>query len=100
MFMERLIQHVRPGKWQELEVLDKRYEAIESKYGFPYKKRYQALFGGYTGNVLIIEREWESLAKLETAYMECLNDPEIQKLQEEIGQVLESNQNELYSVLS
>lgn len=100
MFLERLIQHIRPGKWPELEALDKKYEVIESKYGFPCKKRYQALFGGYNGNVLIIEREWESLAKLEATYMACMNDPEMQKLQEEIVQVLESNQSELYSVLS
>jgi hypothetical protein len=99
MFLERLIQHVRPGKWSELEALDKRYDAIESKCGFPAKRRYQALFSGYPGNVLIIEREWESLAKLEAAYMESMNDPEMQKLQDEIVQVLESNQNELYSVL-
>ncbi len=99
MFLERLIQHVRPGKWAELEALDKKYDAIESRYGFPPKKRYQALFGGYTSDTLIIEREWESLTKMEATYMPCLSDPELQKLQAEIMQVIESNQSEIYSVL-
>ena len=99
MFLERMIQHVRPGKWAELEVIDKKYDAIEARYGFPPKKRYQALFGGQTGNVLIVERKWESLAKLEATYMPYLSDPELQKLQAEIMQILKSNQSEIYTAL-
>lgn len=99
MFLERSIQHVRPEKWAELEAIDKKYDVIEARYGFPPKKRYQALFGENTGNTLIIEREWESLTKLEATYMPYLSDPELQKLQGEIMQILESNQSEIYSVL-
>lgn len=99
MFLERLTQHVRPGKWAELEAIDKKYNDIEAKYGFPPKKRYQALFGGQNGDTLIIEREWESLAKMEATYMPYLNDPELQKIQVEITQILDSSQSELYWVL-
>jgi hypothetical protein len=99
MFLERMIQHVRPGKWAELEAIDKRYDAVETRFGFPKKRRYQAMFGGQDGNTLIIEREWESLAKMEATYMPYLNDPELQKLNAEISQIVDSSQNELFWVL-
>jgi hypothetical protein len=99
MFLERMIQHVRPGKWAELETIDKEYNAIEARYGFPPKKRYQALFGGSNSDTLIIEREWESLTKMEATYMPYLNDPETQKLQAKSIQILDSIQTEMYWVL-
>jgi len=99
MVLEKLTQHVRPDKWAELEAIDKRYNVVEARFGFPTKRRYQAMFGGQDGNTLIIEREWESLAKLEATYMPYLNDPETQKLNAESALILKSSQNELFWVL-
>ena len=48
VIVERLIQQVRPDKWAELEALDKKYGAVESRCGFPAKRRYRCFVGGTT----------------------------------------------------
>jgi hypothetical protein len=99
MFLERQIQHIRPGKWAELEALDPKFNVIESRLGFPAKRRYRCYIGGQTNNTLIIEREWESLAAMETAYMKIFMDPDWQALNAPFESISESNQVELYLVL-
>jgi hypothetical protein len=96
MFLERLVQKVHPGKWVELEALDKKYDVIEGKYGFPPKKRYQATIGGGDSNTLIIQRDWPSLAAMETAYMACMADPAWQALAAESTDILENTVREVY----
>ena len=54
--VERLIEQVRPDKWAELETLDKKYGTVESRCGFPAKRRYRCFVGGDNTNTLIIER--------------------------------------------
>jgi hypothetical protein len=39
--VERHVQQIRPGKWAELEAIDKKYNTVESRLGFPAKRRYQ-----------------------------------------------------------
>ena len=97
--VERQIQHVRPDKWADLEALDKKFDAVESRYGFPAKKRYQAIFGGHTYGTLIIERQWPSMAAMEAVYDKVFADPEWQALNAEGNGVIESMQVELYSPL-
>lgn len=96
MLLERLIQQVVPGKWEKLAVIDKKYDQLESRFGFPPKKRWQALFGANDNNSLIIEREWESLTKLEAAYMALMADPAYQKLGGELQGIITSNRQEIY----
>ncbi len=97
--IERLIQKVYPGKWAEWEAIDKRYDAIEQRLGFPPKKRYQCIIGGQDQNTLIIERQWECLAALETTYEKGLADPEFQALNSEVTSILQSSQMEVYTPL-
>ena len=97
--IERMIQKVRPGKWAELEEIDKRYNAAESRLGFPPKKRYQCLMGGHDTNTLIIERQWDSLAAMEAAYEKAIADPEHQALVEELTSIIKSTQGEVYMPL-
>jgi hypothetical protein len=99
MLLERNIQQIRPGKWAELEELDKKYNAVESRLGFPAKRRYQCYIGGHTNDTLIIEREWESMAAMETAYMKCFADPKWNALNGEAKPIIESTQLEVYMVL-
>lgn len=95
--VERHVQHIYPGKWAELEAINKKYDAVESRLGFPSKKRYQCYFGGHNLiNTLIIERQWESLATMETAWEKALADPECQALDAECASIIESVQVELY----
>jgi hypothetical protein len=62
VIVERMIQKIRPNKWAELEAIDKKYDVVESRLGFPAKKRYQCIVGGHDTNTLIVERQWESFA--------------------------------------
>ena len=95
--LERLIQKIYPGKWDALEELDKKYNAIESKFGFPPKKRYQSIMGEFDQNTLIIERQWESMAVMEATYEKIMADPEYQALGKETIGVVKSSRMEAYT---
>jgi hypothetical protein len=98
--IERMTQKVFPGKWAELEAIDKRYNAVENRLGFPpTKKRYQCMIGGNDSNTLIIERQWESLAVMEATYEKAFADPELQALQQETASIIASNQVEVFTPL-
>jgi len=98
--IERMIQKVYPGKWAELEEIDKKFNAVESRLGFPpNKKRYQCMIGSHDSNTLIIERQWESLATMEATYEKAFADPELQALEKEVTSIIESNQLEVYMPL-
>ena len=97
--VERHIQQIRPGQWAELEAIDKKYNTVESRLGFPAKRRYRCYLGGHNINTLIVERQWESLAAMEAAYEKTFADPEYQALEAETDLVIESNQIELYAPL-
>ena len=100
VIIERQIQKVRAGKWAELEELDKKFTAVESQLGFPAKRRCRSLVGGFTTDMLIIERQWESFAAMEVAYEKILADPEHQALTEALDPILESQQIEFYLPLA
>ena len=97
--IERMVQQVRPDKWAELEEIDKRYNAVENRLGFPPKKRYQCMMGSHDMNTLIVERQWDSLAAMEATYEKAFTDPEHQALQKEITSIIKSVQMELYMPL-
>jgi hypothetical protein len=94
--IERMIQHIYPGKWAELEAIDKKYNAVEARLGFPAKKRYQLLMGTHPAGTLIIERQWPSLAAMEAANERGMADPEYQALQQEGASIIKSVHWELY----
>jgi len=97
--IERMIQQVRPDKWAELEEIDKRYTAVESRLGFPPKKRYQCLMGSHESNTLIVERQWASMAAMEATYEKAFADPEEQALTKELWSIIKSTHLELYMPL-
>lgn len=98
--IERMIQKVYPGKWVELEEINQRYNAVESRLGFPpTKKRYQCMIGGHDSNTLIIERQWDSLAKMEATYEKAFADSEYQALGMETTSIIKGNQIEVYEPL-
>ena len=100
IIIEREIQIVRPDKWTELEEIDKKFNVVESRLGFPIKKRYRSLVGGHTTATLIIERQWESLAAAETAYERAIADPEHRELSVEVHtSIIDSAQVEFYMPL-
>jgi len=100
VIVERLIQQIRPGKWAELEALDQKFNVIESRLGFPPKKRYRCYVGGHNTDTLIVERQWPSLAAMEAAYEKAFADPEEQALSAEGMGIIKSTQYELYAPMS
>jgi len=98
--IERLIQKIHPGKFAELAEIDEKYNVLEADFGFPPKKRLQCVAGGHAFNTLIVERQWESLAKMEAVYEKALANQDYQKLNQESIAVIESTQMELYTPLS
>jgi hypothetical protein len=97
--VERQIQKVRPGKWAALEEIEEKFAAVESRYGFPPKKRYQCVFGGHDTNTLIIERQWDSFAAMEAAYEKMFQDAGHKALITEVVEIIESQQIEVYTPL-
>ena len=95
--LERIVQKI--GDWQILEELDQKHNAIESKYGFPPKRRYRAFAGPHEIDTLIIEREWESMAVMEEAFTRLMADPEYQVLSSSYPGVVVSSQWELYMLV-
>jgi len=93
--IQRLIQIVYNGKWDELETIDKKFNELEDKMGFPPKKRYRFLTGAHDNNTIIIERQWESLAKLEKIMTKSFLDPEYQKLSNSLDTIIERGYQEL-----
>jgi hypothetical protein len=94
--IERQIQKVHPGKWEELEEIDKKINAVEIRVGFPPKKRYRHIIGGHDLNTLIIERQWDSLAAMEAAIEKIIAEPGHQALGEKLNSIIKSIQIELY----
>jgi hypothetical protein len=97
--IDRMIQKIYSDKWAELEVIDKKYNAAEARLGFPPKKRYSLLTGGYATNTLIVERQWPSLAAMEATHEKAMADPEYQALGMEITSIVKSVHWELYMPL-
>ena len=96
----REIQRICPGKENDLEKIDKRFNALESRLGFPpNKKRYRCLVGGHDTSTIIIEHQWDSLAALEAVYEKAFADPEWQALGAQLDSIIESSQVELYTPL-
>ncbi len=92
----RLIQRVANGKWDQLEEIDKKCTELEDKLGYPPKKRFRSLSGAYDNNVVIIEREWQSLSKMEKVMTKGFLDPELTKLYKKLDSIIEWAKTELY----
>jgi hypothetical protein len=99
VILERQVQHVYTDKWAELEQLDKEFNAVEARYGFPPKKRYQMMSGPDEMGTLIIERQWASLAAMEAAYEKLMLDPAYQSVNQKSSLILKDNRLELYTPL-
>ena len=98
--LERHVRKIRPDKWDEVEGIDNKFDAVEGKYGYPPKRYYRSFSGTHDVFTSIMEREWESLAAMEAATEKAFADPQWQTLVSEIGVGMEGPQIELYWVQS
>jgi hypothetical protein len=98
-YIQRQVQHIYPGKWEELEAIDKEYTKIEGKYGFSAKKRYRMMSGPDDMSTLIVENQWESLADMEKAYEKLMADPEWKALEPKADTIVKDNRLEILLIL-
>jgi hypothetical protein len=97
--LERNIKHILPGKQSEREALAKEVHIVESKYDFPPLKRFILFSGAGTLGTEVMERQWPSLAAMETALEKAISDPEWQALNKELTAMSQGDaQVELYWV--
>lgn len=96
--MERLIQKVDRSSWAKKLAIEKRYEIVEARLGFPPSRRYRAYIGMNDTSTRIIERDWSSLGAYLTTIEKALADPEHQALGAEQLGIVTSNQVELYII--
>lgn len=96
--MERLVQKVDRKGWAKKIALEKRYEVVEARLGYPPSRRYRMLAGSTDTNTRVIERDWSSQAAYLSTLEKALADPEWQALGYEQVDIVLSNQVELYII--
>lgn len=70
--LERIVTKVERGRWADLAAIERRFEELESQWGFPPAKRYRAGAGTLDMNTMVLEREWDSYAAREQAYEKAM----------------------------
>lgn len=95
--IELMIQEVYPGKWEALAEIDKKFDVVEKRHGFPATKRMSSISGAYDMNTIVIMREWESMAAMEAAYESIFTDSEHQVLVAETMSIIKNSRIELYT---
>jgi hypothetical protein len=96
--MERWVAKVTTGMEETYLQRHKEWEPIDERLGFPAEKRiYRCLAGPEDSNTFVWEREWESLAAMESAYERGGRDPEAQALSSKPDGAI-SNRIEFYIV--
>ena len=83
--MERWTQQLTSGKaWSIQLENEKKWDAIERELGgFPAKRRYRPHAARDDSTMFVFEREWGSLAEVETAYERLFASPQAKSLMEE-----------------
>ena len=98
MIIERLIQARQPGTQPDMDV-EREWDAVESRAGFPPKKILRSVAGGLDYLSIVIEREWDSMAAMEAAYARVADDPQWQALVSEAHRYIQTFRREIYEPL-
>ncbi len=98
--MERLIQKVDRTSWAKKLAIEKRYEPVEARLGFPPSRRYRSWIGAHDTNTRVIERDWSSLEAYLITVDKAMADPEWQALGAEQARVVLNNRVEIYRIES
>jgi hypothetical protein len=95
----RLTQEIFPEKWDELNVLDKKFDEIENKFGAPPKSRARMMVDNQLTNTLIIEREFEDDKLLRDLDKNCRKDPEYKTLEKQLKTIVKSQKTEIFVLM-
>ncbi len=97
--LERITFKFPPGKWAELERAEAAGDEIEGRWPFPPKRCYRPMFSSSSFDTFIIEREWESLAAMESIQTEAWAHPDMDAAFQEYGRLYGEMVREVYEVL-
>jgi hypothetical protein len=76
--VERRIQRLENGKWEEYLARERRFDAIEQRLGgFPPKRYARVIAGADEFGAVVWARNWDSFASMEAAYERLSADPEM-----------------------
>lgn len=78
--LERHIQTLEPGGWETYQSKEKQWLAIEARLGGFSQKHYYVPMSNWSGTTVIWEREWESMAAMESAYESMMDDDEVDEM--------------------
>jgi hypothetical protein len=96
--LERHVQtlQIGPAAYWERE---RKFLAIEARMGgFPAKRYYALVFGGESGSITVWEREWESLALMDSTYTQMMTEPSMQELMDTNHESGVTERTEIYWV--
>ena len=96
--LERQIQKVAPGAWAKKLAIEKRFDEMEARLGFPHTRRYRGFVGPLDAMTRINEREWSSLAAMEAVMTKAMADPDYRDLLTHREGVILSDVYEIYTV--
>lgn len=99
MVLQRVIHRIHPGKWEEFQALEAKFDAVHARLGIPPRRRYRRIHGKHSFYTEVIEREWPSVADMEAGAMRWAQDPELRALQDSACDLIECTQYELYQIL-
>jgi hypothetical protein len=95
MILERIVEKVKPDKWDDYVAIVRQIDEAFARLGRPPARRYQILVGGDTFIEMHL-REWESLAAMEAPRE---GDPELGLLLEKAMTYIESHEVVLFRAL-
>lgn len=96
--MERLTQKVDRTSWAKKIAIEKRFEVVEARLGYPPSRRYRAFIGSSDTNTRVIERDWSSQGAYLNTLEKALVDPEWQALGAEQAGIVLGTQVELFMI--
>jgi hypothetical protein len=94
--LERIVTKVERGRWADLASVERRFEELESQWGFPTARRYRAGAGSLDMNTMVLEREWDSYAAREEAYERAMENEDWHALGRESYGIIGSTQAEFF----
>jgi hypothetical protein len=100
--MTRGIMTFLPGKIaQGMKLLDEMLTLANKKYGpIPNVKKYTPWYGGDNAmHTIVLEMEWNSLIQMAEFYEKANTDPEMMGTMSQWETIMESDREELYTVM-
>ena len=97
---KRRIMQIRPGKWDDIIVVEREWNKLETPLDYNSPKRTTRALAGAVGLMnLIWERDWQSVGASEDAYAQLFARPECNDLIKKTEECVLDATNEFYTIV-